>query len=90
MENMESVSGLTAKSSESSIFDFLDSAIMSCRDGLCWSEASNITQSKNMSSFVRVQDCYASRWEGHLPLAPMPSKDSYSPNKRSAKRRIVR
>ena len=101
---------------KSSLFDFFDS-IMSCRDGLCWSQANDVAvslptvdarqdNSTSMRSFHRIvyscspsssrdimdrQDYYASRWQGYLPLSPMPSNDLLSPKKAYLnRRRIVR
>jgi len=101
----------TEASENCAALEFLESALMSCRDGLCWNDVNNVTIPMNMSSYDQVlnpfspsmsmsmsmsknvveqEDCYAFRWKGHLPLAPMPSTDSLSPNKSSLKRRSVR
>mmetsp|Transcript_20071 Transcript_20071/g.23988 ORF Transcript_20071/g.23988 Transcript_20071/m.23988 type:complete len:133 (+) Transcript_20071:472-870(+) len=97
----------TDTSEHMSVFDILDSAFMSCRDGLCWSEGNDASISVDMSSFDQVlnpcspsmsmsnsvlenEKVYSSRWQGHLPLAPMPSTDSCSPNKSPSRKRTVR
>jgi len=97
----------TDTSEHTSLFEFLDSALMSCRDGLCWNEGNDLNIPMNMSSFDRVlnpcspsmsmsniviekEKIYSSRWQGHLPLAPMPSTDLCSPNKSLTRKRCVR
>jgi len=61
-----------------------DSTSMSSFHRIVYCCSPTMSMSNNM---MDKQDYYASRWQGHLPLSPMPLNDSLSPNKMSLKKR---